>query len=77
LEFVRRISYAIRCGVSNFEFQFSNFGLTMTGKAYYLTTLADWQCHAAHKSPRRIAPDDGACGAIRPRFAVSASFWRV
>jgi hypothetical protein len=47
LEFVRRISYAIRCGVSNFAFRFSSFGLTMTGKAYYLTTLADWQRHAA------------------------------
>jgi hypothetical protein len=52
----------------------------MTGKAYYITTLADWQRHAARFANSHFivlaAPDDpaGLCGVreLAPALSVSA-----
>jgi hypothetical protein len=51
----------------------------MTGKAYYLTTLADWQRHAARFANSHFvvlaarASSDVECGSLLPPFGAGAS----
>jgi hypothetical protein len=57
----------VYCGAyhTRFEFRVSCFVLKMTGKAYYITTLGDWQRHAARfANSHFIVLDPGAANDV-------------